>query len=351
MERGRLTPTSVLLLATSLVLPSLSAAAAGAAPRGAGGKDVFGRTAACRACHALVRNLRGGLVPALDAAVERRRRSRSAAALGELEGLCQDAVPRGCAYAATYHDRELRRACDDLVESHEDALIAAYYAYAAEGANASVAEGDEYAWNRLVCGAATSACPPHLAARELQDFDDDGSGSGGDRVLRSEHAPAPAGAVDEFGVVRVVGASFHDVVIADDAYDALVYYAYPRTEETFHDNFLPTLRSLAELFVGNATGRDALRVASIDCDANDVPPPYGDGILKPSIAIYPVGAKTTPRFITQDAGGSLSLYDLLYLVLHAAGRAESRRTAFHFTRAVEYDLLYKTWDERHGGEL
>jgi hypothetical protein len=39
-------------------------------------------------------------------------------------------------------------------------------------------------------------------------------------------------------------------------------------------------------------------VGMVDADTNDVPPPYGTGGVKPTLAVYQAGNKGWPRYIS-----------------------------------------------------
>jgi len=53
-----------------------------------------------------------------------------------------------------------------------------------------------------------------------------------------------------------------------------------------------------ELFEQNATLRGTVMVGMVDADTNDVPPPYGTGGVKPTLAVYQAGNKGWPRYIS-----------------------------------------------------
>jgi hypothetical protein len=96
----------------------------------AGGVDVFGRLPACRACHALLHNLKGVLLPRLERQLQLERRRLAAGGpdsrrldFGSYDGappgaawrpppltlahavLIQEELPGGCAFSSTYHDK------------------------------------------------------------------------------------------------------------------------------------------------------------------------------------------------------------------------------------------------------
>jgi len=303
------------------------------APTFAGGKDVFGRPPSCQACHMLLANFEGALLPKLRttiAADRKRREGRGSSArrqdFGVIEGVVEEVVSGGCMFAATYHKPRVRRACEELLEEHEEGLVQAYYRWAKAVAAEETVEGEErvtrrWAWNYEVCYRATEgACPEELALRDLNDFEDDGSGEM-ERTYRSEPAFTGAARWDgpSGGLLKTTAAKFHDDCVADESKDCLAYAALPTRAPEFHAALMPALRSLADLVRTNRTFAKAFTVCIVDAEHNDVPPPYGEGITGAQLVLFPAQQKRTPRFLTEDADGELALFDLLSFIARAGG--------------------------------
>jgi len=307
--------------------------------------DVFGRLPACRACHALLANLQGVLVPRLERQLRLEARRLASGGpdsrrvdVGAYEALVQEELPLGCAFSSTYHDKDARVACRRLLEEHEDALGEAYLRWVRTSRSGAAAD---WSWNRELCLVASAACPPALAARPLSDFADDGSGAS-ERRYRSEPQPAPGARVD--GLLTLVAASFDSAVRGDGRGDLLVYVAFPRSLPEAHAAVWPALVAAAPLL--RAAGCE---VGVLDADANDAPPPHDAGARAPGLIMYPGGAKGTPRFTQAFADGRLTLLDVLSFAASTAGvRATveaAERAMVDTGEAAQRRLLARPWEE------
>ena len=83
-----------------------------------------------------------------------------------LGDLILDAVPRGCAVAAVYHDAPLRRACEGLVESNEEALSELFEAWLARGEPRDGEDGWNWNWEARRRHTRGSAEPAAAIRRE-----------------------------------------------------------------------------------------------------------------------------------------------------------------------------------------
>ena len=158
------------------------------APRFANGKDVFGRDARCRTCHALLNTLNPRLVPALlkIKAKEARRASGGGAdsravRYGLYEETIEAYVQSACTTQDLWHAKETRKQCERIMEEHEDDVASAYTRWIKKGAPEREDEG--WSWNWEVCYKATQACSEELAMHALAEFDDDGSDDGSDEGM------------------------------------------------------------------------------------------------------------------------------------------------------------------------
>ena len=265
------------------------------APRFANGKDVFGRDARCRTCHALLNTLNPRLVPALlkIKAKEARRASGGGAdsravKYGLYEETIEAYVQSACSTQDLWHAKETRKQCERIMEEHEDDVASAYTRWIKKGAPEREDEG--WSWNWEVCRKATNSCSEQLGMHALSEFDDDGSGAA-ERKYRSEPVPAP-GTLDADGLVKVVAGSFYDVAVKDDAVDVLVYTSFPtqHLDGAFHRWMIQALVAVKALFEG-ATEGPTLSVAAVDAEFNDVPPLTARARPRRPYACTPRGTK------------------------------------------------------------
>ena len=347
--------TAVALFCLSPRLPNVGAVqvvqrpidAPAEAPRFANGKDVFGRDARCRTCHALLNTLNPRLVPALlkIKAAEARRvggggADSRAVKYGVYEETIETYVQSACTTQDLWHSKETRKQCEAIMELHEDELSAAYTRWVRKGAPEREDQG--WSWNWEVCRKATRSCSEALAMHVLSEFDDDGSGAS-ERKYRSEPVP-PAGTVNGDGLLTVVAGSFHDVCVADPSVDVLVYVSLPNQHEgTFHEFAVPALLAVKKLFENSG---NAFEIAAVDAEHNDVPPPYGTpGTSLPTLCLYPAMNKGWPRYISETNDGKLTVRDVLFFIMNT-GSAGLSATAKALLAATPADVLdHKPWEK------
>ena len=318
------------------------------APRFANGKDVFGRDARCRTCHALLNTLNPRLVPALlkIKAKEARRASGGGAdsravRYGLYEETIEAYVQSACTTQDLWHAKETRKQCERIMEEHEDDVASAYTRWIKKGAPEREDEG--WSWNWEVCRKATNSCSEQLGMHALSEFDDDGSGAA-ERKYRSEPVPAP-GTLDADGLLKVVAGSFYDVAVKDDTVDVLVYTSFPtqHMEGAFHRWIIQALVAVKALFAADPTG-PTLSVAAVDAEFNDVPPPYGTGTTTPTLCVYPAGNKGWPRYISDVNDGQLTARDVLFFVMNTASAAVSEKAKRLMETAAADVLDSKPWE-------
>lgn len=316
------------------------------APLFANGKDVFGRSPRCRVCHALLNSLNSRMVPELlkiKAKEERRLGGGGADSRAVRYGLFEETIERyvqgACATQELWHSRETRKHCEGIMEAHEDELATAYTRWLKKGAPE---ETDGWSWNWEVCYKATQSCAEELAMHALSEFDDDGSGAS-ERKYRSE--PIPELGAKREGLYHLVAGAFYDAVVKDDTVDVLVYTAFPNADGgDFHRWILPGLVAVQELFDANPTAPGAFRVAMIDAELNDVPPPYGTGSKDPTLCLYPAGNKGWPRFISDVHEGQLTPHEILFFVMNTASAATSDRARKLMEAAPSEVTQAKAWE-------
>ena len=94
---------------------------------------------ACNACARMIDNFEMGLLPRLAERHKQllRHHSRSkfaaSATVGELEAIVEEEVERICTWPRTHHQRDLRKACNRLVEERADELVNAISSFARDG--------------------------------------------------------------------------------------------------------------------------------------------------------------------------------------------------------------------------
>ena len=156
---------------------------------------------------------------------------------------------------------------------------------------------------------------------------------------RTEDVVTRTGAGDDTDVRVLVGRDFYRRVILDARRDALVYFSFPTTSPRFHAAYAVT-HAAAALLLANAREEEALEaadaaaaaattiethprkkmklkktnsggeadassfdddavlIATIDAERNEVPHPYGSHIEGPTLLLYPavrVASPTQPR--------------------------------------------------------
>ena len=148
---------------------------------------------------------------------------------------------------------------------------------------------------------------------------------------------------------RLVGATFYDAVAGSGKADFLAFIAYPQAEAALHSRLMPRLQAAAAAMRANGTAQAGFGV--IDAEENDVPPPYGAGITRASLVLYPAGAKRTPKYATDMGDGALTLYDILYFIASTAGSRPTAEVAVHLMTALSQEQLYaKPSDDDDGDD-
>ena len=117
-----------------------------------------------------------------------------------------------------------------------------------------------------------------------------------------------------------------------------------RTAEISTRWILPGLVAVQELFDANPTAPGAFRVAMIDAELNDVPPPYGTGSKDPTLCLYPAGNKGWPRFISDVHEGQLTPHEILFFVMNTASAATSDRARKLMEAAPSEVTQAKAWE-------
>ena len=317
------------------------------APIFANGKDVFGRDARCRTCHALLNTLNPRLVPALlkIKAKETRRMDGGGAdsravKYGVYDDTIETYVQSACTTQDLWHSKETRKQCERIMEEHEDDVSAAYTRWVRRGAPER--EDESWSWNWEVCRKATMSCSEVLGMHALSEFDDDGSGAS-ERKYRSEPVPV-VGTEDNDGLLKVVAGSFFDVVVKDPSVDVLVYTAFPNQHYgTFHRYMLPALMTVKHLFQNEKI--ETFRIAAVDAEHNDVPPPYGTGTTRPTLCLYPANNKGWPRYISDTNDGELTPRDVLFFILNTASVTVSEAAKELMSTTLAEVLDHKPWEK------
>ena len=325
------------------------------------GLDVFGRDAACRACHALVNALNDNLIPSIAA---ERAKPASRATYGAHDALIEAALAPACRLSATWHDVTTRKACEKLMETREDDVAATYHRWIKRGGGlardarangrkspgVTVAEAKSGAydpigwnWNYEVCGRATGACKEQLAMHELAEFDDDGANDGEARKYRSEQKPVDGETVD--GMLKVTAGTFHEEVVRRDA-DVVAYVGFPKLDKWGHFYTAAARGSVREMFASNETVRGRFEIAYVDGTHNDVPPPYGSDAQTPTVAMFAAGNKNWPRYMTDMNDGKLTPYEVLQFVMRTSATPSTVQHAHWLTQSLPRSALYrKIWDD------
>eukprot|EP00899_Mesostigma_viride_P007998 jgi/Mesvir1/1719/Mv21172-RA.1 len=308
-----------------------------------GGKDVYGRDRLCRACHHIIGNLQESLLPRLVALSQDKRALKQ---YGAVEGLIQDVVPEACMFSATYHQRRTWKECQTILETYEDDIIRVYYKFSQGLVGPGTAAASNFNFNNHVCVEATRSCPQRLGAHELAEFTEPAS----ERVYKSERRPKPG---DGRGpVLKLTAETFYEEVIANNVRDVLVYFSFPRSHEDIHAGVLPVLKRTAHVFAELVQDRTpglmlshqapiaAILVAAVDLELNDVPPPFGQDVHAPAIALYPASLKTNPRFMSNLKSGDLAVFDMLHFLSVAGAATSTLQLASTAQSRLSYEQLY-----------
>ena len=318
------------------------------APLFAGGKDVFGRTPRCRACHAIVNALHMRLTPRLEELKrkEEKRKLGTGSAARKIEygvygDLIETQVGSVCSAGDLWRDRVVRKECEKIM-NHEDEIVGIYNKWLKKGAPGKGEGG--WNWNWEMCHRATEACPEELAMHELEEFDDDGAGEASERRYRSEQTPERGHETD--GMLTVTAGSYYDVVVKDPAVNLLVYTAFPDPDgehAEFHASIAPALAATQKLFDDAGLG-DVFKIGMVNADNNDVPPPYGMVTKTPSVCLYPANNKGWPRYNTELNDGRLTPFDVLFFVGNTASETVAAKARELMKTTPDDVLRRKSWD-------
>jgi len=138
----------------------------------------------------------------------------------------------------------------------------------------------------------------------------------------------------EIGVV--VGADFHRRVVADDAADALVYFAFPTANPNIDAATVHVLSTAAKALCNDTDA--TVTISRIDAERNEVPHPYGSHVSGPTVMLFPAGRKQKPRLLRmrgEDSGSvanddpeaAPTLGDVLYQMRENGGDPRSSARA------------------------
>ena len=316
----------------------------------ANGIDVYGRDVRCRACHAILNALNAQLVPKISKALTGARE------YGAFDAMIEDALQSTCRLSGTWHDASTRKACEQLMELHEDAVGAAYHKWIKRGGGVESQPRKTFGrmagepnydpvgwnWNWEVCGKAMEgACKQQLAMHHLSEFDDDDADASEteQRKYRSEPKPAEGELID--GMLKVTAGTFHEVAVRQNDVDVLVYTGYPRKDKWLHFYLASALGGVREMFQGNATAKGAFEIAYVDATHNDVPPPYGNDIEKPTVALFAKGSKNWPRYMTDLNEGKLTPYEILNFIISTSGNVQTVSHANWLILNTPDSVLYR----------
>ena len=313
----------------------------GATAPGQEAVDAHGRTAACRACHRMVVHLDEALVPELEALQRRRAAGVGGRAWGEAEGTIEEHAEAACATVALQRDGELKRACRELLDEHQEVVVAAFSRWVARPLGSP-----EPNWVAALCGASgTGACPTELAELSVaaaERLDAPASTPAGGKLrLRSEEATPPGA---QGGVWRLVASDVLEVVLMDVERDVVLYVAAPGPggAPRFDEALRPRLAAAAKRLAPQAS---TLRFGVIDAQRNDLPPILAGIVEGASAEAGPVAPsraallmlraelKHKPvslvalRFEEDDDAAAPTLEQLLYLINKWATRAEDKDAA------------------------
>lgn len=293
----------------------------------------------CMACARLVDNFKMSLLPRLAERQTQLKRSHSkskfaqTATIGELESIVEDEIERICHWPRTFHQKDLRLACDRLVEERSEDLVKAISEWARDGQyGLHLGEAVSSEVRPALCGGGTLGVCSEKELEELERADGDEAeklkianetGFVPERPLESER---PSDAKDGV-LVRVAGSDFYKRVVDEGAEtDFLIYFYFPgRTIEV--DDTHARMRSkyirLAE-FLDAKGSNGSLAVGWMDCVFNQIPHPHGAHVHQDTIAIYPARSKSKPAYWFDLKDGDLELHQLIDFVVDASHNQATR---------------------------
>lgn len=323
----------------------------------ANGLDAYGRDAACRACHAVIRALNENLIEKLVAV---RSLPRTPSNYGAADAAIEAAIAPACRLSATWRDADVRRACEGMMERGEEAVAATYHRWLERGGGVDrgLGRGSErrlggrdawrrydpegWNWNYELCGRATRTCREELALHELEEFDEEVEGEGDAKRYRSEQRPSNGETVD--GMLKVTAGTFHEEVVRRET-DVIAYVGFPKRDKWAHFYMASVLGSVREMFHGNETARGTLEIAFVDGTHNDVPPPYGSDAQTPTVAMFGAGNKNWPRYMTDMNDGKLTAFEVLNFIMRTSTSLTTVRHANWLVESHPASALHrKIWE-------
>ena len=346
--------------------PSSSAGSLGA-PRSVGEltdahRALFAsRTPACEACQLVACHLDETLLPrTFD---ERARAGgASASSYGRFETMVEEEVSAACRASSIQLRRDVRRACERMLEDHEEAIVDAWYRRVRLDDDDADDPEPNMSW--LTCSesaGAARACPDDVAELDVPALDrleqerklaglrrppDADATFPGSNPVRYQSQPAepqpPRGSGE---VETLVGSDFISRVVAAEKTDALVYFAFPRERPKTHEGAMRTFIAAARA-MSSSEASTAL-VATIDAERNEVPHPYGSHVRGPTVLLYPAGEKHKPKLLPlretgrdeDDAEAAPTLGDVLALFHRRGGEKWTREAAGEAFVAADAEAL------------
>lgn len=319
------------------------------------------RTPACEACQLVACHLDETLLPrTFD---ERARAGgASASSYGRFETMVEEEVSAACRASSIQLRRDVRRACERMLEDHEEAIVDAWYRRVRLDDDDADDPEPNMSW--LTCSesaGAARACPDDVAELDVPALDrleqerklaglrrppDADATSAGSNPVRYQSQPAvpppPRGSGE---VETLVGSDFISRVVAAEETDALVYFAFPRERPETHEGAMRTLTAAARAI--SSSKASTAFVATIDAERNEVPHPYGSHVRGPTVLLYPAGEKHKPKLLPlretggdeDDAEAAPTLGDVLALFHRRGGKKWTRETAGEAFVAADAEAL------------
>ena len=307
------------------------------------------RTPTCEACQLVACHLDETLLPrTFD---ERARAGgASASSYGRFETMVEEEVSAACRASAIQLRRDVRRACERMLEDHEEAIVDAWYRRVRLDDDDADDPEPNMSWFTCSQSAgAARACPDDVAELDVPALDrleqerklaglrrppDADATFPGSNPVRYQSQPAepqpPRGSGE---VETLVGSDFISRVVAAEKTDALVYFAFPRERPKTHEGAMRTFIAAARA-MSSSEASTAL-VATIDAERNEVPHPYGSHVRGPTVLLYPAGEKHKPKLLPlretgrdeDDAEAAPTLGDVLALFHRRGGEKWTREAA------------------------
>jgi len=315
------------------------------------------RSLSCATCQRMLAFFDEYLLTALlDVAAAQAKQTPSAfrTNYGALESTIEEAVAHVCSAQSIATNHTMRKSCERMVERHEEALVALYYAH---GESMSESE-DEGKLGAALCGAKgvlNAGCDDALARLNVQQLlnvereaafvrkeDLDPSARAPQEEAKYKSEPE-RGTTKAGEVQKIVAIDFYKRVIIDRNRDALVYFAFPTKAPEFDFAYAQTHALVAEFMEDSD-----LLVGTLNVELNDVPPPYNSWASTPSVMLYPANKKENPRWIPlrSQAGEYITgesaptLADVLTMI---SKRTQNEKTK----KAADWALVDATAEQLH----